>query len=84
MMDKKYMCQIGEKMCNRCKMIFSKISFSKHEQKPPAVHKPDTLTTELSRYTSESIDTNSLAKHLNRHLVTLCLKKYKSRCSEVP
>lgn len=35
MMDKKYICQIGEKMCNlEKKMIFSKISFSKHKQKP--------------------------------------------------
>lgn len=58
-------------------MIISKTSFRKHKQKAQpdsnslsAVHKPDTLTTELLRNTSESIDTNILTKHLNRYILT--------------
>lgn len=54
MMDKKCIGQIGEKMCNFRYFQELKMSFSKHRQKPqvdsnslPAVHKHNTLTTEL-------------------------------------
>lgn len=72
-------------------IIYSKILFGKWERKPQAdsnswsaVHKIDTLATELWRYSIKSIGTNRLKTHLNRHLMTYTCSVLKSiRCSEI-
>lgn len=77
MIYKKYILisQISEKVCDLDKHYdFQKFWFSQieYEKKSPGgfelvsdVHKPDTLTTELWWYSTETIDTNNLTKHLH-------------------
>lgn len=60
---------------------FQKMYFGIYKQEPKAdsnswsaVHKPETLTTDLWYYSAKSIDTNNLTKILNRHLLS-CVSK---------
>lgn len=74
MMHQKYVSQIGDKSMQFWikKHWFSNILFSKYEPQDwnswSAVHKSDTLTTEL--YSTKLIDASNETKQLNRNLVT--------------
>lgn len=49
------------------------------------VHKLDTLMIYIQpNQLIQAIHTSNLTKHLNHYLMTLCLKKFKCWCSELP